>query len=103
MKKFALVGGGRVANIVVAEDATKIGPAADAFIVVDITDMDAAPSVGSTYDRVTKKFAPPVPDNMKSLLTGDTLVLEAPAAPAPVAAKASSKKKSADEETPAEE
>ncbi len=102
MKKFALVGGGRVANIVVAEDASKIGPAADAFIVFDITDMDPAPSVGSTYDRVTKKFAPPVPDNMKSLLTGDVLVLE-PAAPAPVAAPKSSSKKKAADETPAEE
>lgn len=102
MKKFALIGGGRVANVVVAESVSTIGPVADAFIVVDITDMDPAPSTGSSYDIKTKKFAVGVPDNMKSLLTGDVLVLEAPAAPEPVAAKPSSKK-AAKEETPAEE
>ncbi len=101
MKKFALVGGGRVANIVVAEDASKIGPAADAFTAIDITDMDPAPSVGSIYDRVSKRFTIAVPDNMKNLLTSDVLKFE-PVAPAPAAAKPSSKKK-ASEETPAEE
>lgn len=102
MKKFALVGGGRVANIVVAEDASKIGPAADAFTAIDITDMDPAPSVGSIYDRVSKRFTIAVPDNMKNLLTNDVLKFE-PVAPAPAAAAKSSSKKKASEETPAEE
>lgn len=99
MKKFALVGGGKVVNIVVAEDASQIGPAALALTAIDITDMATAPSVGSSYDRLTKKFSVAVPDHLKSLLTGDDLVLapEAPAAP-----KSSSKKKSSDE-TPSEE
>lgn len=46
MKKFALVGGNKVANIVAAESASTIGPLADVFIVVDITDMPNPPSVG---------------------------------------------------------
>lgn len=102
MKKFALIGGGKVANVVVAENASTIGPMADAFIVVDITDMDPAPSTGSSYDLKTKKFAPAVPANMESLLTGDVLVFAPESTPAVSAPKTSTKKKSA-EETPAEE
>ena len=99
MKKFALVGGGTVVNIVVAEDVSNLGPATLALTAIEITDMDPAPSVGSSYDRLTKKFSIGVPDNLKSLLTNDELVLEAPVASA---SKASTKKKAA-EETPAEE
>ena len=46
MKKFALVGGNKVANIVAAESASTSGLLADVFIVVDITDMPNPPSVG---------------------------------------------------------
>jgi len=101
MKKFALVGGGKVVNVVVAEDASQIGPAALALTAIDITDMVSAPSVGSSYDRLTKKFSVAVSDSLKGLLTGDELVFtpETPAAPA----KSSSKKKSSTEETSEEE
>lgn len=103
MKKFALVGGGTVINVVVAEDESKIGPAALALTAIDVTDMDPAPSVGSSYDRLTKKFSIAVAEGQKSLLTGETLVLEAPAAPSAKSAPKSSKKTAASDETSAEE
>lgn len=102
MKKFALVGGGKVVNVVVAEDASQIGPAALALTAIDITDMVSAPSVGSSYDRLTKKFSVAVSDNLKDLLTGDELVFT-PETPAAAPAKSSSKKKSSTEETSEEE
>jgi hypothetical protein len=103
MKKFALVGGGTVINIVVAENESSIGPAALALTAIDITNMDPAPSVGSTYDRLTKKFSIAVAEGQKALLTNDTLVLEAPAAPTAKSSTKPSKKAAASEETPAEE
>lgn len=92
MKKFALVGGNKVANIVVAESAATIGPMADVFIVVDITDMPNPPSVGSVRNS-DGTFALELPRG----LTLEEVVEEAPAEP-----KSSSKKKASDE-TPAEE
>ena len=95
MKKFALVGGNKVANIVAAESASTIGPIADAFIVVDITDMPNPPSVGFER-RPDGTFIPELPLEAKASWG----VVEEESAPTP---KASSKKKASDEETPAEE
>lgn len=60
MKKFALVGGNKVANVVAAESAATIGPLADVFIVVDITDMPNPPSVGSVRNS-DGTFSPELP------------------------------------------
>ena len=89
MKKFALVGGNKVANIVVAESAATIGPMADVFIVVDITDMPNPPSVGSLRNS-DGTFSPELPRGV----TLEVVEEEAP--------KSSSKKKASDE-TPTEE
>jgi hypothetical protein len=89
MKKFALVGGNKVANIVAAESASTIGPLADVFVVVDITDMPNPPSVGSVRNS----------DGTFSLELPRGVVLEVVEEEAP---KPSSKKKASDE-TPAEE
>lgn len=100
MKKFALIGGGRVANILAAEDVNSIGSLAQSFITVDITDLSPAPSVGWGWSR-TEGFFAPVADNQKHLLTGDVLVLETPA---PTIAKSSAKKKDkATDDTASEE
>lgn len=97
MKKFALVGGGKVQNIVAACCEDEIGPEAVMYVAIDITDSVMPPSVGWTYNMKTKTFAPELP---KGLPAWEELVAaEAEAAPA---AKASTKKKSSDE-TPAEE
>jgi hypothetical protein len=97
MKKFALVGGNKVANIVAAESAATIGPLADVFIVVDITDMQNPPSVGFER-RADGTFIPELPFEAKA--SWGVAVEEEESVPAP---KASSKKKASDEETPAEE
>jgi len=89
MKKFALVGGNKVANIVAAESASTIGPLADAFVVVDITDMPNPPSVGFVRNS-DGTFSIELP-------RGTTLEVVEEEAPKP-----SSKKKASDE-TPAEE
>jgi hypothetical protein len=98
MKKFALVGGGKVQNIVVAESEDLIGPEAVMYVSIDITDSVMPPSVGWTYNMKTKTFAPELP---KGLPAWEELVAAAAEEAAP-AAKASTKKKSSDE-TPAEE
>jgi hypothetical protein len=96
MKKFALVGGNKVANIVAAESESTIGPIADAFIVIDITDMPNPPSVGFER-RPDGTFIPELPLEAQASWG---VVVEEESATAP---KASSKKKASDEETPAEE
>jgi hypothetical protein len=98
MKKFALVGGGKVQNIVAAESEDLIGPEAVMYVSIDITDSVMPPSVGWTYNMKTKTFAPELP---KGLPAWEELVAAAAEEAAP-AAKASTKKKSSDE-TPAEE
>jgi hypothetical protein len=98
MKKFALVGGGKVQNIVAAESEDLIGPEAVMYVAIDITDSVMPPSVGWTYNMKAKTFAPELP---KGLPVWEELVAAAAEEAAP-AAKASSKKKSSDE-TPAEE
>jgi hypothetical protein len=98
MKKFALVGGGKVQNIVAAESEDVIGPEAIMYVAIDITDSVLPPSVGWIYNMKTKTFAPEMP---KGLPVWEELVAAAAEEAAP-AAKTSSKKKSSDE-TPAEE
>jgi hypothetical protein len=93
MKKFALIGGNIVQNIVAAESEETIGSEALLYTVVDITDMDVPPSVGWER-RKDKSFIPPLPMDAKA--SWGVVVEEEPAP------KASSKKKSSDD-TPAEE
>ena len=100
MKKFALVGGGKVQNIVAAESEDLIGPEAVMYVAIDITDSATAPSVGWLYNMKTKTFAPELP---KGLPVWEELVAEAAAEEAAPAAKASSTKKKSSDETPAEE
>ena len=95
MKRFALVGGNKVANVVAAESASTIGPIADAFVVIDITDMPNPPSIGFER-RPDGTFIPELPFEAKASWG---VAVEEESVPAP---KASSKKKSSDE-TPAEE
>lgn len=102
MKKFALIAGGKVQNIVAAESQANLGPAAASFISIDITDLDPAPSLNWGWSR-TEGFTMSVDDNFKGLLTGDTLTLEFPTAAAKVSTASSSKKKSSSEDLPAEE
>lgn len=99
MKKFALVGGGKVQNIVAACCEDEIGPEAVMYVAIDITDSVMPPSVGWTYNMKTKTFAPELP---KGLPVWEELVAAAAEEEAAPAAKASTKKKSSDE-TPAEE
>jgi len=99
MKKFALIGGGRVSNILAAEDAASLGGLAQSFITVDITDLSPAPSVGWGWSR-TEGFFAPVADNQKHLLTGDVLVLETSA---PVVKSSAKKKDKATDDTASEE
>jgi len=93
MKKFALVGGNKVANIVAAESAATIGPLADAFIVVDITDMTNPPSVGFVRNS-DGTFSPELPRGV----TLEAVVEEE--APAPSRSRRSA---ASAEETPTEE
>lgn len=101
MKKFALVGGGKVQNIVAACCEDEIGPEAVMYVAIDITDSVMPPSVGWTYNMKTKTFAPELP---KGLPAWEELVAEAVAEEAAPAAKTTSTKKaSTTTETPAEE
>ncbi len=100
MKKFALVGGGKVQNIVVAESEDLIGPEAAMYVTIDITDSEFAPSVGWLYNMKTKTFAPELP---KGLPVWEELIAEAAAEEAAPAAKTTSTKKSSTTATPAEE
>ncbi len=95
MKKFALVGGNKVQNIVVAEDEKSIGPLANAYLCIDITDLPNPPSFGWNYSR-TSGFYIDVPENLVSSLKGDTLTLEFAE---PAKATTSSKKKASSTET----
>lgn len=102
MKKFALIAGNKVQNIIVAEDLSKVGPSAMSFICIDITDANPAPSIGWTWSR-TSGFKIEVPSGMESLLTNDVLVLEPSTPSAPKTSSSSKKKDKSTEETPAEE
>ena len=64
MKKFALVGGGKVQNIVAAESEDVIGPEAIMYAAIDITDSVLPPSVGWIYNMKTKTFAPELPKGL---------------------------------------
>jgi hypothetical protein len=100
MKKFALVGGGKVQNIVAAESEDLIGPEAVMYAAIDITDSVMPPSVGWTYNMKTKTFAPELP---KGLPAWEELVAEAVAEEAAPAAKTTTTKKSSTTATSAEE
>lgn len=96
MKKFALIGANRVANVVIAESEATIGPLASAFVVVDITDMENPPSVG--FERLTDgTFLPDMPKEARATWGQEAPVVEEVPAP-----RAPSNRR-AQNETPAEE
>lgn len=95
MAKYALIGGGKVQNIVAADSVDNIGPQALMYLAVDITDLEPAPSVGWLY-RKDKTFAPELP--IDSAPWG---YVAEEAAPAPKTT--STKKSSTTTATPAEE
>lgn len=92
MKQFALIGGRRVVNIVVAEDESTIGPLASMYDVLDITDLSPAPSIGWEH-RADGTWIPALPLELKDSW-GTTAVIEEVEQPAPAAKKKAAKSSS---------